>query len=172
MVLIESSPMLPVKFGKWKEISVASIMNSITLDWKLTLIYSPSLRWTAFTLKSLCSFAESTKEAHKLQFDKKPREMDEAVMFLVESIPYIGPIHARALLSKFGSFKGIVDATVEELMTINGISDTRAKYIYELLRYEWREKPLKEQSPIQDQLDSQHAVDDLSRGSSGADCVS
>jgi len=135
LLLIESSPSLPVKRGKWKEVSVASILNSIVLDWRVQYVYSPSWRWTCFILKSLCNFTEMKAEYHKLQYDRKPQSLDEAVLFLTESIPYVGPVHARELLKKFGTFEGIVKASKEELMEINGISETRAQYIWSLFRH-------------------------------------
>ncbi len=47
----------------------------------------------------------------------------------LEAITGIGPNRRKALLEKFGSIEGIRDASVEELMSITGISEEMARLL-------------------------------------------
>ena len=86
------------------------------------------------------NFAQSSAGLHLLQ-----RVRDEAHRFalsyhqnlrsrrstksVLDSITGIGPRRKKALLLKFGSIKGIKEASVEELQSLNGINRTLAEHI-------------------------------------------
>ena len=47
----------------------------------------------------------------------------------LDSVPGVGPSRRKALIRKFGSVKGIREATVDELATVDGISTKLAEQI-------------------------------------------
>jgi Fanconi anemia group M protein len=54
--------------------------------------------------------------------------------FLVSGLPHINTVMSRRLLDKFGSPEAVFSATEEQLKSVEGIGDVKAKKIRELLR--------------------------------------
>ncbi|MEM0485372.1 MAG: ERCC4 domain-containing protein [Thermoplasmata archaeon] len=67
---------------------------------------------------------------------KKGSLMKERVVNIVCSLPGISEVKAKRLLQKFKSVHRIVNASVKELMEVDGIGEKTAKEIYEVVRYE------------------------------------
>jgi len=57
----------------------------------------------------------------------------ESLASALDSVPGVGPKRKRALLQKFGSVKGVRQATVEELATVKGMSRSMAERVKEYL---------------------------------------
>ncbi|MCL6269874.1 excinuclease ABC subunit UvrC [Sansalvadorimonas sp. 2012CJ34-2] len=65
---------------------------------------------------------------HRQRRDKKRRRSQ------LEDIEGIGPKRRAALLSFFGSVKGVKEAPIEELMKVQGISRSMAQHIHDVLK--------------------------------------
>jgi excinuclease ABC subunit C len=73
-------------------------------------------------------------EAHRfgITYHRKLREK-RGLASQLDSIPGIGPRRRRALLTRFGSLDKIRDASVEELVTVEGMTRNAAKRLKDLL---------------------------------------
>ncbi|MCP3919459.1 MAG: excinuclease ABC subunit UvrC [bacterium] len=72
-------------------------------------------------------------EAHRFAITYHRKERGK-IKSRLDSIPGVGPAKRKALLRKLGSVAGVARASVEELLTIDGISPELAKVIEEALR--------------------------------------
>jgi len=63
----------------------------------------------------------------------KPKDIYKNKLFVVKSLPGIGPKTAKNLLDYFGSVKRIVTANQKDLMLVPGVGKTRAQGILKVL---------------------------------------
>ncbi len=74
-------------------------------------------------------------EAHRFAIGShRTRRQNALTRSVLNDIPGIGDKRKKALLTHFGSIKAIEQATVEELMQVEGISRATAQGIYEFVR--------------------------------------
>ena len=66
--------------------------------------------------------------------------LTENQQFVVEGLPNISAVLAKRLLHHFGSIKGIVNATEEELCEVHGIGTQIAADIMKVLHSEYSEE--------------------------------
>jgi excinuclease ABC subunit C len=52
----------------------------------------------------------------------------------IEDIPGVGPKKRAKLLQRFGGVKGVAQASVQDLLAVEGISEDLAEAIYKALR--------------------------------------
>lgn len=73
-------------------------------------------------------------EAHRfaLGYHHKLRQK-ESIVSALDSIPGIGPKRKKALLKKFGTVRGIREASIDKLTQVSGITDGLAKKVKEYL---------------------------------------
>lgn len=69
----------------------------------------------------------------QIRTEKKPLTLLEQKLFIIESLPNVGPVTARKLLEEFGSVKNIVNASEKELQEVEGIGKKIAKQILKVL---------------------------------------
>ncbi len=60
----------------------------------------------------------------------RPRGKRKTQLYILQSLPGVGPERAQALLDAFGSIEGVLTASTEELVMINGIGTLTAKAIH------------------------------------------
>lgn len=74
-------------------------------------------------------------EAHNFAIKNHRKKRSKAIKISsLDNIPGIGEMRKKALLSYFGSFAAVSDATVDELTKVEGINKELAQIVYEALR--------------------------------------
>ena len=78
---------------------------------------------------------QARDEAHRtaVGYNRKRRTIRTVTSALL-SIPGIGPVKRRALLTVFGSLQGVREATVEQIAAVEGFSEASAKKVKEALK--------------------------------------
>jgi len=71
-----------------------------------------------------------------MRVEKKPMSIQERILYVAEGL--VGPVLARRLLEKFKTLRNIANASVYELMSVEGIGEKRAQEIYAIFNTEWR----------------------------------
>jgi ERCC4-type nuclease len=64
----------------------------------------------------------------------RPKDRQGMQLFILQSLPHIGPVKAAQLIEKFGSIEAVMEANSEELASIYGIGEKSAADIRNILR--------------------------------------
>ena len=139
LLLVEGGLALIEKFTNWNPKSIAGIINSIILEWDLPVVMVPSQRWTVIYLASLAEDLSREKKAkvYPLRVKEKAEKPEDYARMVVEGFKGVSATRAISLLKKFKTVKNIVNANIEELMSVPGIGYETAKDIYEICRVKY-----------------------------------
>ncbi|MGC9517693.1 MAG: DEAD/DEAH box helicase [Methanomicrobiales archaeon] len=131
--------------------AIRGALASITVDFGIPIIPTRSEADTAAMIYRIAQ-REQVNERPEIQIrtEKKPLTMWEQQLFIVESLPNVGPVTAKKLLKKFGSITKIICASEEELKKVEGIGNKIAKQIRDVLDSNVKTKPAIEKKLIEE----------------------
>ncbi|MEM2365652.1 MAG: ERCC4 domain-containing protein [candidate division WOR-3 bacterium] len=134
LLVIVGSLSLIEKFTKWKPTQVLGVLNSVMLDWGIQTVFLPSNLWFVHYVYSLAKRSEiEDKRPAPINIKPKLESIKDMQLYLIESLPGISSVRARALLEKFRTPKRIFMASKEELMQVEGIGEITAEKIINVL---------------------------------------
>ncbi len=110
--------------------AIRGALASLAVDFNIPIIPTRSPEDTAAMIHRL-AVRESDKEFKDVQIrtERKPLTLQEQQLFIVESLPNVGPVTARNLLEEFNSVDRIFRASADELKNVGGIGDKIASNI-------------------------------------------
>ncbi len=114
--------------------AIRGAMTSIALDYGISIIPTRTAEDTAAMIKRI-AIREQKGEKRSIQIrtERKPQNLWEQQLFIIESLPGIGPVHAKRLLEHFGSVKAVLEADEKKLQEVEGIGKKTAKNIREVV---------------------------------------
>lgn len=114
--------------------AIRGAMTSIALDYGISIIPTRTAEDTAAMIKRI-AIREQKGEKRSIQIrtERKPQNLWEQQLFIVESLPGIGPVHAKRLLEHFGTVKAVLEADEKKLQEVEGIGKKTAKNIREVI---------------------------------------
>jgi DNA excision repair protein ERCC-4 len=125
------------KISKWSSVSICRIFDEVTLTWRIPIIPFANQLWFQNWLFAKCKDLGKTEEKQILPLRARRRDLplEEAPLFLLEGL--VGPQTAIALLNRFGTVRAIANATLEELMAVDGVGKIRGHLIHSTFNYQW-----------------------------------
>ena len=127
--------------------AIRGAIASIALDFGISIIPTRNAQDTAAMIKRI-AIREQNGERIPVQIrtDKKPLSLLEQQLFIVESLPNIGPVNAKSLLEHFGSVANVINASEKELQEVEGIGNKTAENIRKVIdsKYLYFKKEIKE----------------------------
>lgn len=125
---------------KWKNTSYEEIdgsLASIFIDWGMPVIHTISRGQMIDLFLRIENQLEPSSSCN--YYPSRVGKVDESVrpVFLTKGFKAIGDSTAEKLLDKFESFINIVNASMDELMEVDGIGENIAEHIYEKSRQNW-----------------------------------
>ena len=127
--------------------AIRGSIASIALDFGISIIPTRTAQDTAAMIKRI-AIREQNGEHTPVQIrtDKKPVSLLEQQLFIIESLPNIGPVNAKALLEHFGSVGNVINASEKDLQEVEGIGKKTAENIRSVIdsKYLYFKKEIKE----------------------------
>ncbi len=128
------------KYRGWRIQSVLRVIDTLMLEYKIPVLNTPNtkatLEWIAAKAKSLGKTEE--KRVLRMRVEKKPMTLNQRILYVAEGL--VGPTLSRKLLKHFKTLRAIANASIKELMLVEGIGEKRAREIYQLFNTEWKEE--------------------------------
>ena len=114
--------------------AIRGSIASIALDFGISIIPTRNAQDTAAMIKRIAIREQKgDKTPITLRTERKPTNIWEQQVFIIESLPNIGPIHAKNLLEHFGTVSNVINASEDELQEVEGIGKKTAKNIRKVL---------------------------------------
>lgn len=114
--------------------AIRGALASITVDFGIPIIPTRSEEDTAAMVMRIAIREQmQVKSPIQIRTEKKPLTLYEQQLYIVESLPGIGPVMAKKLLEEFGSVKEVINASESELKHVEGIGDKIAKKIRDVV---------------------------------------
>jgi ERCC4-type nuclease len=137
------SPLLLVEPSKLRTAmsldSLYGAMLSAVLDWGVPIVPAFSRSHVPVVLARLHARSRvgEAKGARPV-FKPRAESPEEEVLRVAASLPGVGPSLARRLLARFGTLQALANASLDELMEVEGVGEARARKIFEAFRREVR----------------------------------
>ena len=114
--------------------AIRGAMAALAVDYGVPIVFTKDAVDTAAFLRVIAR-REQLKEsrAPRIRGDKRILSLPEMQLFIVESLPYVGPKLARQLLKHFETVERVFTASERELSLVEGIGPKRAKEIRRVL---------------------------------------
>lgn len=127
--------------------AIRSSIASIALDFGISIIPTRNAQDTAAMIKRIAIREQSgEKTPIQIRTDKKPVNLWEQQLFIIESLPNIGPVNAKNLLEHFGTVANIINASESQLQEVEGIGKKTAANIRKVVdsKYLYFQNEIKE----------------------------
>lgn len=121
--------------------SIIGALTSAALNYQVPIMFTGSVRETVDFLHNIAKREQlgSSKDI-RLRIGRKKMTLAEQQRFIVESLPFVGPKMAKALLKKFGSVREIANAYSKDLQTVENLGEKKAKHIKKVFRAKYKEE--------------------------------
>ena len=127
--------------------AIRGSIASIALDFGISIIPTRNAQDTAAMIKRIAIREQSgEKTPIQIRTDKKPVNLWEQQLFIIESLPNIGPVNANNLLEHFGTVANIINASESQLQEVEGIGKKTAANIRKVVdsKYLYFQNEIKE----------------------------
>ena len=127
--------------------AIRGSIASIALDFGISIIPTRNAQDTAAMIKRIAIREQSgEKTPIQIRTDKKPVNLWEQQLFIIESLPNIGPVNAKNLLEHFGTVANIINASESHLQEVEGIGKKTAANIRKVVdsKYLYFQNEIKE----------------------------
>ena len=127
--------------------AIRGSIASIALDFGISIIPTRNAQDTAAMIKRIAIREQSgEKTPIQIRTDKKPVNLWEQQLFIIESLPNIGPVNAKNLLDHFGTVANIINASESQLQEVEGIGKKTAANIRKVVdsKYLYFQNEIKE----------------------------
>lgn len=113
--------------------AIAGALAAAAADHRVSVVTVPDAAAGADFIVSLARREQRQGQNRPMRFVKSPSSPDAQLRYVLEGLPHVGPVTARALLERFGTIAGLADATTDALSEVEGVGPETARAVHELL---------------------------------------
>jgi ERCC4-type nuclease len=115
--------------------AIFGMLATITVSYRIPILFTKNENETANLLFVIAKREQQTKRISKpVQLHAlKPKSEKEQLLYIVSSIPQVGPSAAHKLLLHFRTIANLANATVDDIAQVEGIGKHTAKHIFDFL---------------------------------------
>lgn len=106
---------------------------SLAAMWRLPVLHSIDPEHSARILQLLANQASKPRQHTLRRFDRKPKRLASRRLFVLQSLPGVGPALAHRLLAQLGSVEGVITAGAAALTQVRGLGPKKAARIRQLV---------------------------------------
>ena len=106
---------------------------SLAAMWRLPVLHSLDAEHSARILRLLANQASKPYRHILRRFDRKPKRLASRRLFVLQSLPGVGPALAQRLLDQLGSVEGVITAGADALTQVRGLGPKKAARIRQLV---------------------------------------
>ena len=117
--------------------AIKGALISVETIWYVPVVFTCSKEDSVETLVMMGRQDETYKDVVPLRGGYRPKRLKSKQLFILQGLPKVGPTVAKRLLEHFHSVRQIMNASVEELIAVEGIEMVSAKAIREVLDSEY-----------------------------------
>lgn len=133
-----SKPLMIIEGNKTRnnvnENVIKGALSSIIMNYDISVLMTKDEKDTANMIFRLANKEQNSKKINiGIKGKKKPKQLDKLQVFVLSSFPNVSEVTAVKLLKKFGSIKGVMNASENELMKIEGLGEKKVKGILKII---------------------------------------
>lgn len=117
--------------------AIKGSLISAQVIWYIPVIFSRSKEDTRDILLMIGRQDETYIDVVPLRGGYRPKRLKSKQLYVLQGLPQIGPMLAKRLVEHFRSVSNIINASMEELMEVEGIGTSVAAKIREVLDSEY-----------------------------------
>jgi Fanconi anemia group M protein len=119
------------------DMAIRGALISAQAIWYIPVIFSRTKEETKDIMVMIGKQEEACMDVVPLRGGYRPKRLKSKQLFILQGLPKVGPTMAKKLLKHFKSVSNVINATVEDLMKIEGVGKVSAEKIREVLDIEW-----------------------------------
>ncbi len=135
--LVVEGDLEKLKYVTTRYKAILSALYYASVASKVPALFTENQQHTAELIKYLATkFQEGMPTpSHTTVARSKPKGMsiNDWQLYVVSSLPGVGPKLAERLLKKFGSIRAIFNSSIVELASVGGLSESKASFIYRVI---------------------------------------
>jgi Fanconi anemia group M protein len=120
------------------DMAIRGALISAQAIWYIPVIFSRTKEETKDIMVMIGKQEEACMDVVPLRGGYRPKRLKSKQLFILQGLPKVGPTMAKKLLKHFKSVSNVINATVEDLMKIEGVGKVSAEKIREVLDTEHR----------------------------------
>ncbi|UCE75020.1 MAG: hypothetical protein JSV56_04770 [Methanomassiliicoccales archaeon] len=131
ILLIEGNPFkTDLSFD---DMAIRGALISAQAIWYIPVIYSRTKEDTKDIIVMIGKQEEACMDVVPLRGGYRPKRLKSKQLFILQGLPKVGSTMAKRLLKHFKSVSNVMNATVEDLMKIEGVGKVSATKIREVI---------------------------------------
>jgi ERCC4-type nuclease len=133
ILILEGTTKNIASFGLKRE-SIQGTIITVSVIMGIPLLRSRDIKETAKLIVMTAKQVNRSDTRGIARGGTRPKDRKGMQLFILQSLPHIGPVKAAQLIERFGSIEAVMEANSEELASIYGIGEKSASDIRNILR--------------------------------------